>query len=121
MHSAARCLPTGGVTLGIFLFYVFSPFPSNWLFIANGLTPLPLRLVAVPFFHGSLGELPSFRLQRGPRVSHRFDFETQEAQPYLGFYFVLTQLLLLGAVYAFTRIDWEYLMARKRLGWLTRR
>lgn len=39
-------------TSGIFLFYAFTPFPSNYLFIAYGLTSLPLRLVAIPFLIG---------------------------------------------------------------------
>jgi hypothetical protein len=85
------------VTFGIFLSYVFSPFPSNWLFIAYGLTPLPLGLAAVPFFIGRCASYSRF-VFTAARVSHRFDFEAQEAQPYLGLYFVLTQLSLLGAV-----------------------
>ncbi len=108
------------LTFGIFLFYAFSPFPSNWLFIAYGLTPLALRLIAVPFFIGRWVSY-SFFVFTAARVSQRLDFETPEAEPYFGLYFVLTQLLLLAVVYAFTRIDWQYLMARKRLRWLARR
>src|SRR5262245_57659652 len=37
------------LTSGLFLFYAFSPLPSNHLFIAYGLTALKLKLVAVPF------------------------------------------------------------------------
>ena len=39
-------------TFGVFLFYAFSPLPSNFLFIAYGLTGLPLLRVALPFFIG---------------------------------------------------------------------
>jgi hypothetical protein len=40
------------LTFGAFLLYAFGPFPSNYLFIAYGLTSLPFWLVAVPFFVG---------------------------------------------------------------------
>nr|KGC96963.1 putative transmembrane protein [Burkholderia pseudomallei] len=42
------------VTAWALLAYAFSPLPSNYLFIAYGLTGLPLRLIGVPFFFGRL-------------------------------------------------------------------
>ncbi len=40
------------LTFSIFLFYAFSPLPSNQLFLAYGLTHLDLSLIALPFFIG---------------------------------------------------------------------
>lgn len=37
------------LTFGVFLFYAFSPLPSNYLFIAYGLTAMELKLIALPF------------------------------------------------------------------------
>ena len=40
---------TPKLTFGAFLFYAFTPLPSNYLFIAYGLTALPLIRIALPF------------------------------------------------------------------------
>ena len=48
------------LTAGLFLFYAFSPLPSNFLFIAYGLTGLPLLRVALPFFVGRLASYGFF-------------------------------------------------------------
>ena len=40
------------MTIGTFLGYALSPLPSNYLFIAYGLTSLPIALLALPFFIG---------------------------------------------------------------------
>ena len=40
------------LTIGLCLFYAFSPLPSNYLFIAYGLTPLEWNRIAIPFFLG---------------------------------------------------------------------
>ena len=40
------------LTFGLFLFYAFTPLPSNYLFIAYGLTTMPLVRLVVPFFIG---------------------------------------------------------------------
>jgi hypothetical protein len=107
------------LTFGIFLAYAFSPFPSNYLFIAYGLTPLPLRHVAVPFFIGRFATY-SFFVFTASEVSQHLAYEATEAQPYLGIYFVVSQLVLLGIVVALTRIDWRHAVASKRLRWLRR-
>lgn len=74
------------------------------MFIAYGLTALKLRLVTVPFFLGSFVSY-SFWVFAAVKVSQRLALEATEAQSYFGVYFVVTQLLLLGTVYAFTRVD----------------
>jgi hypothetical protein len=40
------------LTFGLFLLYAFGPLPSNYLFIAYGLTTLRLTAIAAPFFIG---------------------------------------------------------------------
>lgn len=106
-------------TFGVFLFYAFSPLPSNFLFIAYGLTPLPLLRLVVPFF---LGRFVSyyFWIMSAAAVSRRLELEDTEAMSYFGVYFVLTQVALLGLVYGFARLDWNYLVHHRRLRWLPR-
>ncbi len=40
------------LTIWVFLFYALAPLPSNQLFLAYGLTDLPLKMIAGPFFIG---------------------------------------------------------------------
>ena len=108
------------LTFGVVLAYAFGPFPSNYLFIAYGLTALPLRLVAVPFFLGRFVSY-SFFVFTASEVSQRLSVEATEAQPYLGAYFVASQLLMLGIVVALARIDWHLLTTARRLRWLRRK
>ena len=107
------------LTFGAFLLYAFGPFPSNYLFIAYGLTSLPFWLVAVPFFIGRCVSY-SFFVSTAAKVSQRLALDGTEAQPYFGIYFVISQLLLLGVVFLFTRIDWRYLVTARRFRWLRR-
>ena len=108
------------LTFSVVLLYAFGPLPSNYLFIAYGLTSLPLRLVAVPFFLGRFVSY-SFFVFTASEVSERLTVEVREAQPYLGAYFVATQLLLLGVAVALARIDWHVLVTARQLRWLRRK
>ena len=45
------------MTFSTFLAYSFSPLPSNYLFIAYGLTSFPIAFLALPFFCRTPGEL----------------------------------------------------------------
>jgi hypothetical protein len=105
------------LTFGAFLVYAFSPLPSNYLFIAYGLTSLPLALAAVPFFIGRCVSY-SFFVFTASKVSQRLALELSETQSYFGIYFVISQLLLLAVVFLFTRIDWRYLVTARRFRWL---
>jgi membrane protein YqaA with SNARE-associated domain len=105
------------LTFGVMLFYAFSPFPSNYLFIAYGLTSLPLWLVAIPFFVGRWASY-TFFVFTASELSHRFELEATEGQAYFGMYFVISQVLLLGLVYLLTRVDWRYVFVAKRFRWL---
>jgi hypothetical protein len=76
-------------------------------------------MIAVPF---SLGRFVSysFFVFTASEVSQRLSIEATEAQPYLGAYFVASQLLMLGIVVALARIDWRLLVTARRLRWLQR-
>jgi hypothetical protein len=106
------------LTVGALLLYAFSPFPSNYLFIAYGLTSLDLRLIAVPFF---LGRSVSYGFWKvtSSAVSRRIGFESGDGWPYFGIYFVASQIALLSLVYLFTKIDWRVLLSDGKLRWLT--
>jgi hypothetical protein len=57
------------MTATVFLLYAFSPLPSNYLFIAYGLTGLGLRTIALAFFFGPYNELPRMDKPGAVRVS----------------------------------------------------
>ena len=107
------------ITFSAFLLYAFGPFPSNYLFIAYGLTSLPLWLVAVPFFIGRCVSY-SFFVFTASQVSQHLALDGFEPKPYLGIYFVASQLLLLGVLVLLARVDWRYLATAKRFRWLRR-
>ena len=107
------------LTFGVFLFYAFSPLPSNYVFIAYGLTNMPLRLIAIPFFLGRSASY-AFWAEGSSAVGRWLALESGIALPYLTAYFVLTQTLLLYLVYLFTRVDWRMLLEQRKFHLLER-
>ena len=104
-------------TAGAFLLYAFSPFPSNNLFIAYGLTGLRLRLIAVPFFIGRVVSY-SFWAFTAAGLARRMDYESIASGSFFSLYFVITQIFTLLILFAFTKVDWEVLFTRRKLKWL---
>jgi hypothetical protein len=104
------------VTFGMFLAYAFSPLPSNYLFIAYGLTTLSLALVALPFFIGRLASY-SFWVLTATAVGDRLNMDSMESASYVGLYFIVSQLLVVPVIYLFTRIDWRAVFEKRRLQW----
>jgi hypothetical protein len=104
----------GKLTFGLFLLYAFGPLPSNYLFIAYGLTTLRLAAIAAPFF---IGRSCSYgvTLTAASLVAGNIGLELGV---FFGFYFVLSQLLLVPVIYCFTRIDWHGVIEKRRLSWL---
>ncbi len=105
------------LTFGILLFYAFTPLPSNYLFIAYGLTAMELRLITIPFFIGRWVSY-SFWTLTASRIARRFTLEDTGTLSYLSAYFVASQVLLLSLVYAFTRVDWRWLVTQKKFRWI---
>ena len=105
------------LTFSLFLFYAFSPLPSNFLFIAYGLTGMRLPAIVAPFF---LGRFVSYNFWglAGGAAARALDLESTEAFSYFGGYFILTQALLLSIVYGFTKVDWQYLFSEKKFRWM---
>lgn len=104
-------------TSGMFLAYAFSPLPSNYLFIAYGLTTLRLSFIAVPFFIGRLVSY-SFWVTTASAVGDRLQLDSIESASYVGIYFVASQILLWPAIYTFTKIDWHVAFEERKLRWL---
>lgn len=104
------------LTFGMFLAYAFSPLPSNYLFIAYGLTTLKLALVVFPFFIGRLASY-SFWVLTATAVGDRLDMDSMESASYVGLYFIISQLFLVPVIYLFTRIDWRAAFEKRRLQW----
>jgi membrane protein YqaA with SNARE-associated domain len=107
------------LTFGAFLFYAFTPLPSNYLFIAYGLTSMHFLRIGIPFF---LGRFTSYAIwARGAAViSDKLDLDDGQALSYFSVYFVLTQFLLLAVVYAFARLDWQVLVQDRKWRWRTK-
>ena len=105
------------LTFGLFLFYAFTPLPSNYVFIAYGLTSLPFVRLLVPFFIGRFVSY-YFWAMTAAAVSRKLELEDTDALAYFGMYFVLTQLVLLATVYAFARVDWKLLLHDRKLRWI---
>ncbi len=104
------------LTFGIFLSYAFSPLPSNFLFIAYGLTALPVARVILPFFVGRCVSY-AFFIVGGQAAGRRFQIDSLESTIYASSYFIVTQLVVIAALYIFTRIDWAKLIDDHRLVW----
>jgi membrane protein YqaA with SNARE-associated domain len=100
-----------------FFVYALSPFPSNYLFIAYGLTALNLWLVTIPFFVGRFLSY-NFLVFSAAAARHHLELESSEAESYFGVYFVATQILLLAAVYAFAKVDWRAVFNERKLRWI---
>ena len=105
------------LTFTVLLLYAFTPFPSNYLFIAYGLTTLSFTRLIAPFFLGRFVSYYFWTISAAA-VSRQFEIEDTDAMAYFSVYFVVTQFALLGLVYAFTRVDWHYLLQHKKLRWL---
>lgn len=104
------------LTFGIFLSYAFSPLPSNFLFIAYGLTGLPLVRVALPFFLGRLVSY-AFFIFGGQAAGRYFRIDSVGSTLYASGYFIITQFAVMAALYVFTRIDWAVLIDQHRVVW----
>ena len=105
------------LTVGVFLFYALSPLPSNFLFIAYGLTGLPLLRIALPFFIGRTASY-SFFILSGAAAGRRFHIDSIKSAFYASAWFIVSQVALLGGLYAFTRVDWKTLFDEHRLLWI---
>jgi membrane protein YqaA with SNARE-associated domain len=105
------------ITIGTFLGYSISPLPSNYLFIAYGLTSLPILFLSVPFFIGRFVSY-AFWTRTASTIGDWLDWDWFESAPYFLAYFLVSQLLLVPVIYAFTRLDWQALFAEHRLKWL---
>lgn len=102
------------LTFGVFLFYAFSPLPSNYLFIAYGLTAMELKIIALPFLLGRSVSYAFWGLTSSAVAQH-VTLNSKWAASYVGVWFVTSQTLLLYAIYVFTRIDWRLLFAERKL------
>lgn len=107
------------MTFGVFLVYTISPLPSNSLFIAYGLTSLPLTLVAVAAFIGRFVTY-SFWMVIAVEVANKVVLDQGSIFAYFGGYFVVTQVFLLVLVVLFAKLDWRTWFASKTLRLISR-
>ena len=100
----------------VFLFYAFTPLPSNHLFIAYGLTALKLRLIAAPFLIGRVVSY-AFWAFTASSVAQMLAYESVTAKSFFSYYFIGSQLLGLVVIYVFTKLDWRSLLNEKKFKW----
>ena len=107
------------LSFGALLGYSFSPLPSNYLFIAYGLTAQPIAFIALPFFVGRLVSY-AFWIRTASTVGDWLDVDLDwfQSVPYFAIYFIVSQLLLVPVIYSFTRLDWRALIVEGRFKWL---
>ncbi len=94
------------MTFGAVLAYTCSPLPSNSLFIAYGLTSLPLAPVAAASFIGRFLTY-SFWVVIAMEVAQKVVVDHESIFAYLGGYFVVTQVFMLALVVLFAKLDWR--------------
>jgi len=104
------------LTVGAFFLYALGPLPSNFLFIAYGLSGLPLRIIGVAFFAGRTISYSVWALL-GRFAAAFTDPESEFEGTYLSAYFVVTQLALLGFLYVLMKLDWRLLIEQRKLKW----
>ena len=104
-----------------FLAFAFSPLPSNYLFIAYGLTSLSIAFLALPFFVGRLLSY-MFWIRTASAVGDWLDLDAGwfESSQYFVGYFVVSQLLLGPVIFAFLRLDWHALVVERHVRWLSK-
>jgi hypothetical protein len=104
------------LTFSIFLFYAFSPLPSNHLFIAYGLTALKLKLIAVPFLLGRAVSY-AFWAFTASSVAQKLSYESVTTKSFFSYYFIASQLFGLLVIYVFTKIDWSSFLNERKFRW----
>ncbi|MGC2457140.1 MAG: hypothetical protein WA435_04000 [Gallionellaceae bacterium] len=104
-------------TMGALLVYSFTPLPSNYLFIAYGLTTLPIKLIAVPFFIGRMVSYASW-IFLAQETYKSLDIDADLVGGYLSAYFILTQIGFLLLIYLFIKVDWHAVLIEKKFRWL---
>ncbi len=87
------------------------------LFIAYGLTELPLPRVALPLFVGRLASY-GFSIVGGAAAGRHFEIDPVISGFYAAAWFIGTQLLILGALFCFARVDWKVLFDHRKFVWL---
>jgi hypothetical protein len=96
-----------GVGLGVLGFALFSPIPSNQLFMAVGLAHVDLKLVAPAFF---LGRSISYTVAAGAAGKAAADLSEVFTQQFSSAPAVLVELLSLASIVLLAKIPWARLL-----------
>ena len=104
----------GKLTFGLFLLYAFGPLPSNYLFIAYGLTTLRLAAIAAPFF---IGRSCSYGVSIDGRLLGRRQYRPG-ARRFFRFLLRAVAAAVGAGDLLLHRIDWHGVIEKRRLSWL---
>jgi uncharacterized membrane protein YdjX (TVP38/TMEM64 family) len=100
------------LTFVLFLSYAFSPLPSNQLFVAYGLTGLPVRNLAIPFF---IGRIVSYTFWTFSAAALADKYLPENIESAFGLYFIGGQIFLIALLFVFAKIDWRKLINKKQI------
>ena len=102
------------ISFSVFLIFAFTPFPTNYLFMAYGLTNLKLIRLVIPFMIGRAVSY-SFWIYASAEISKTIVIKSSQLYSFSSIYFVVTQLLIIFGLYLFTKIHWKDLIENKKL------
>lgn len=119
-HLKAHLIKNKWVASGLFLLDSLTPLPSDQLFIAYGLTGMPLVYAMVPFILGRLVTY-SFWVYTANYVASSISITSWSIFSFFGGSFIIVEIGLFFLVYLFIRIDWEYLIMHKGFRLITSR
>jgi uncharacterized membrane protein YdjX (TVP38/TMEM64 family) len=94
---------------GMFFLYALGPLPTNYLFIAYGLTTLHLRYILLPFF---VGRLASYAFWTYIGTTLGTLYVPVGWQDLFTGYAILGQFTTIAALYAFVKIPWRRYLPR---------
>lgn len=98
----------------VFFIEAFTPFPSDQLFIAYGLTGMKLRYALIPFVIARIFTY-SFSVYTASEVLKSVLAKSLTNLSFLTWPFIIAEILLLFLVYSFVKIDWEYVILHRKL------
>lgn len=105
------------LTSSIFLFDAITPLPSSELFLAYGLTKLPILYALIPFIIGRIFTY-SFWVFSASALSQHLETQSFISLSYINSSFVLIEIGILAGIYFLLKIDWARLLEKREVGFV---
>lgn len=108
------------IASSIFLADALSPLPSDQLFIAYGLTNLPVRYAIIPFFCGRIVTY-GLGVYTAKYLSDKLTIGSLNITSFFSSYFILLEIGLLSLVYLFVKVDWKNLILNHKFRFIMKK